>query len=148
MPTPLVAPLARVVEDLQHGRFQRTMSGIAALSAGITAIEIFLEHDRASFANRMMWLPIVADALAVGGGIAGVANASMARRVLPLTSAVVVANGLQGTYLHARGIAQRPGGWRLWRYNAEMGPPPIAPMLQAMVGGIGLFASLRRREDG
>jgi hypothetical protein len=59
----------------------------------------------------------------------------------------MVANGLQGTYLHARGVAQKPGGWRNWRYNMEMGPPLFAPMLAAMVGGMGLLASLLRREQ-
>ena len=33
-----------------------------------------------------------------------------AHTVLPLASAAIVANGLQGTYLHLRGVAQRPGG--------------------------------------
>jgi hypothetical protein len=59
---------------------------------------------------------------------------------------MVVANGLQGTYLHARGVSQRPGGWREWRYNAEMGPPVFAPLLVTVVGGMGLLASALRRE--
>jgi len=33
----------------------------------------------------------------------------------------MLSNGLQGTYLHARGIAQKPGGWKNARYNMEMG---------------------------
>jgi hypothetical protein len=47
----------------------------------------------------------------------------MAKTALPVASAAIVANGLQGTYLHARGIAQKPGGWSNARYNLEMGPP-------------------------
>ena len=62
------------------------------------------------------------------------------------TRLLVVANGLQGTYLHARGISQRPGGWRLARYNIEMGPPLLAPLLVTVVGGMGLLASVLRRE--
>ena len=57
-----------------------------------------------------------------------------------------MANGLQGTYLHVRGIAQRPGGWGMARYNVEMGPPLLAPLLMAMVGGMGLLAAVLRRE--
>ena len=55
-------------------------------------------------------------------------------------------NGLQGTYLHARGVAQKPGGWRNWRYNVEMGPPLLAPLLVTLVGGMGLVAAVLRRE--
>jgi hypothetical protein len=56
-----------------------------------------------------------------------------------------VANGLQGTYLHLRGIRQRPGG--ITRYNMESGPPAFAPLLASLVGGMGLLAALLRRED-
>jgi hypothetical protein len=66
--------------------------------------------------------------------------------VLPLTSTLIIANGVQGTYLHARGIAQRPGGWSLGKYNLEMGPPLLAPLLMTMVGGMGLLAAILRRE--
>ena len=44
-----------------------------------------------------------------------------------------------GLLLHARGIAQRPGGWKIARYNVEMGPPLFAPLLVTMVGGMGLL---------
>jgi hypothetical protein len=33
------------------------------------------------------------------------------------------------------------------RYNAEMGPPMFAPLLFGMIGGMGLLASVLRRED-
>ena len=55
---------------------------------------------------------------------------------------------LQGTYLHLRGIAQKPGGWSMARYNAEMGPPAFAPLLSTMVGAMGLLAAVLRREEG
>jgi hypothetical protein len=35
----------------------------------------------------------------------------MAKTAPPVASAAIVANGLQRTYLHARGIALKPGGW-------------------------------------
>ena len=57
-----------------------------------------------------------------------------------------IETGLQGTYLHARGIAQKPGGWSNARYNMEMGPPLLAPLLVTMVGGMGLLAAVLRRE--
>lgn len=69
-----------------------------------------------------------------------------AKTVLPAASLLVIANGLQGTYLHWRGILQKPGGTRNLRYNIEMGPPMFAPLLASLVGGMGLLASLLRRE--
>jgi hypothetical protein len=136
----------RLVRNVEHGRFERTLSGLTAAGALVTAAEIWLEHDRASFGNKMMWLPVALGPVGVAAGIAGVVSRRMAKTALPLASAAIVLNGLQGTYLHVRGIAQRPGGWRLARYNAEMGPPLFAPLLVTMVGGMGLLAAVLRRE--
>jgi hypothetical protein len=136
----------RLVRNVEHGRFERTLSGLTAAGALVTAAEIWLEHDRASFGNRMMWLPVALGPVGAAAGVAGVASRRMAKTALPLASAAIVLNGLQGTYLHVRGIAQRPGGWRLARYNAEMGPPLFAPLLVTMVGGMGLIAAVLRRE--
>jgi hypothetical protein len=139
--------LDRLVRNVRQGRFERSLSGITAVGAVVTAAEIWLEHDRASFGNRMMWWPLALTPAAAVAGVGGVFSKRLAKTALPLASAAVVANGLQGTYLHVRGIAQRPGGWRFARYNAEMGPPLFAPLLVCMVGGMGLLAALLRRED-
>lgn len=74
------------------------------------------------------------------------ASKRVAKTVLPAVSLLIVVNGLQGFALHARGISQRPGGWKLTRYNIEMGPPLFAPLLMTMVGGMGLLAAILRRE--
>lgn len=94
----------------------------------------------------MMWVPIALSPVVATAGVAGFFSRRAAKTALPLASAFLLANSLQGTYLHVRGIAQRPGGWRLARYNAEMGPPLFAPLLVGMVGGMGLLAALLRRE--
>jgi hypothetical protein len=137
----------RLLRDVQTGRFERTLAGLTAVGAVITTAEIYTSHDSASFGNRMMWWPIIIVPSLVPTGIAAVFSRRAAKTVLPLASAIVVANGAQGTYLHARGIAQKPGGWKLAAYNLEMGPPLFAPMLAALVGGMGLLAALLRRED-
>ena len=136
-----------LVRNIQHGRFERSMAGLTAVGALITGAEIWMEHDRASFGNKMMWLPVALTPLAAAAGLAGVFSRRAAKTVLPIVSAVVLANSLQGQYLHLRGIAQRPGGWKMARYNAEMGPPTFAPLLFGMIGGMGLLASVLRRED-
>jgi hypothetical protein len=69
-----------------------------------------------------------------------------AKTVLPVASLLVIANGMQGTFFHLRGIARKPGGFKNFRYNVEMGPPAFAPALASLVGGMGLLASLLRRE--
>jgi hypothetical protein len=137
----------RLLRDVRTGRFERSLAALTAAGAAITAAEIFTEHDSASFGNTMMWWPIVVVPTAVPAGIGAVFSRRIAKTVLPLVSSAIVANGLQGTYLHARGIAQKPGGWRLARYNLEMGPPLFAPLLASLVGGMGLLAAILRREE-
>ncbi len=122
------------------------MSALTAAAAMATAGEIFLEHDRASFGNRMMWVPVALGPVGAIAGVAGFFSRRAAKTALPLAALALVANGVQGTYLHVRGIAQRPGGWSMARYNVEMGPPLLAPLLMAMVGGMGLLAAVLRRE--
>jgi hypothetical protein len=138
--------LDHLVRDIETGRFERALSGITAVGALVTGLEIVLEHDRASFGNAMMWLPVTITPVVSAAAIGGVFSKRLAKTALPLTSLVLLANSIQGTYLHIRGIAQRPGGWRELRYNAEMGPPLFAPLLAGMVGGMGVLAAILRRE--
>ncbi|NJP77431.1 hypothetical protein HCK01_08845 [Streptomyces sp. AA8] len=136
----------RIVRNVRHGRFERTLSLLTAAGSLVTAAEIYLEHDRASFGNRVMWWPVLLGPVGAAAGVAGFASERMAKTALPLASAAIAANGLQGTYLHLRGIARKPGGWSMARYNVELGPPLFAPLLVTMVGGMGLLAALLRRE--
>jgi hypothetical protein len=145
---PVAQGIDRLVWNVEHGRFERALSGLTAAAALVTGAEIFLEHDRASFGNKVMWWPVALTPVAMAAGVAGVVSKRMAKTFLPIASAAVVANGLQGTWLHVRGIAQKPGGWRMLRYNLEMGPPLLAPGLMTMVGGMGLLAAILRREGG
>jgi hypothetical protein len=138
--------LDRMIENVETGRFERSLSAFTAAGALVTAAEIFFEHDSASFGNKMMWIPVALGPVGAVAGVAGFFSQRMAKTALPVASAAIVANGLQGTYLHARGISQKPGGWSNARYNLEMGPPLLAPLLVTMVGGMGLLAAILRRE--
>jgi len=138
--------VARGLDNIRTGRFQRTLALATAVGAVVTAGEIYLEHDRAGFGNRMMWWPVVLGPVGAVAGVAGVCDERLARTLLPVASAAITANGIQGTYLHLRGVSQKPGGWRMARYNVEMGPPLFAPALMSMVGGMGLVAAVLRRE--
>ena len=136
----------RMLVNVETGRFERSLSALTAAGALITAAEIFFEHDSASFGNKMMWLPVVLGPVGAMAGVAGFCSRRMAKTALPLASAAIVVNGVQGFYLHARGISQKPGGWSNARYNLEMGPPLLAPLMVTMVGGMGLLAAILRRE--
>ncbi len=138
------ALLGDAVRDVRTGRFERTLSALTAAGAVITTGEIYLSHDGASFGNKMMWWPIVVVPTAIPAGVAAAFSRRAAHTVLPLASAAIVVNGIQGTYLHLRGVAQRPGG--ITRYNLESGPPAFAPLLASLVGGMGLLAAVLRRE--
>lgn len=142
-----VVGIDRLVHNIRTGHFERLLSGLTGVGALVTAVEIYFEHDRASFGNKNMYLPVALGPLGLAAGLAGVVSKTAAKTTLPVVSALIVVNGLQGFVLHARGIGQRPGGWSLGRYNIEMGPPLFAPLLMSMVGGMGLLAAILRRED-
>ena len=144
--TTAVVGIDRLVRNIRTGHFERLLSALTGAGALVTAVEIYFEHDRASFGNRNMYIPVVLGPVGLAAGVAGVVSKTAAKTTLPVVSALIVANGLQGFVLHARGIGQRPGGWRLGRYNIEMGPPLFAPLLLTMVGGMGLLAAILRRE--
>jgi hypothetical protein len=144
---PALNGIDRMVANVRTGHFERSLSALTAVGAVVTAGEIFFAHDSASFGNRMMWLPVALCPIGAAAGVAGFFSRRMAKTALPVASAIIVVNGLQGTYLHARGIGQKPGGWRNARYNLEMGPPLFAPLLVTMVGGMGLLAAILRREQ-
>jgi hypothetical protein len=136
----------RMVRNIAHGRFERSLSGLTAVSALVTGTEIYLEHYKASFGDKWMWTPVLLTPPVVVAGVGGVFSRRWAKTVLPVASALFAANGLLGEYFHARGVARKPGGWRLASYNVPMGPPIAAPGLMAVVGGMGLLAAVLRRE--
>lgn len=143
---PLVRGVDRLVRNIEHGRFQRLLSGLTSGAAAVTTAEIYLEHYRASFGDKWMWSPILVTPPVVVAGIMGVRSERWATTALPAAALLYGANGLLGEYFHARGVGRRPGGWRMASYNVPMGPPIAAPGLMTLVGGMGLLAALLRRE--
>src|SRR5665213_2764600 len=117
------AGIDRFLANIRTGHFEKTLSALAAVGAAVTTGEIYLSHDSASFGNKMMWVPVFVMPTIIPAGIAGVFSKRAAKTVLPVASAVVVLNGLQGTSLHVRGISQKPGGPRAASrlYHAEPG---------------------------
>ena len=73
----------RAVADVAHGRFERSLAGLTAFAAAVTTAEIYLEHYKASFGNKMMWSPIIVTPPLVVAGIAGVFSKKWAKTALP-----------------------------------------------------------------
>ncbi len=138
--------IGRELANIEHGRFERALSGLTAAAALITTAEVYIEHYKASFGNKWMWSPVLVTPPVVIAGIAGVFSRRWAKTALPAAAAVYTLDGLAGEYFHARGVARKPGGWRLASYNVPMGPPIAAPGLMSIVGGMGLLAAILRRE--
>src|SRR5487761_1241637 len=129
----------KIVRNVQHGTFERSLSGLTAAAATVTTAEIFNEHYGASSGNKWMWSPIIVTPPVVVAGVMGVFSRKWAKTALPATALV-------GEYFPAHGIARKPGDWGLASYNVPMGPPIAAPGLMMLVGGMGLLAALLRRE--
>ncbi|MGH7612137.1 MAG: hypothetical protein ACREN4_08975 [Candidatus Dormibacteria bacterium] len=135
-----------MVRNVQHGYFERSLSGLTAVAAAVTTAEVFFEHYKASFGNKWMWTPILLTPPVMVSGVMGVFSKRWAKTALPVTSLIYGANGLLGEYFHFRGVARKPGGWELASYNVPTGPPIAAPGLMTLVAGMGLLAALLRRE--
>jgi hypothetical protein len=135
-----------VFKNVAHGRFERSLSGLTAIAALVTTSEIFIEHYRASFGNKVMWSPIVVTPPVLIAGIAGVFSKRWAKTVLPATAVLYGLTGLLGEFMHVRGVSRKPGGWAQASYNVPTGPPLAAPGLMTLVAGMGVLAALLRRE--
>ncbi len=144
VPGPVVHGIDRIVGNIETGRFERSLSALTAAGAVIAAAEIFFEHDWASFGNKMMWIPW-RWARRRRGGSGRILSQRMAKTVLPIASAVISRTGFRAPTCTHEGSPRNPvdGGTR---YNIEMGPPLLAPLLVTMVGGMGLLAAVLRRE--
>lgn len=136
----------RAVSNVEHGRFERSLSGLTAVAAMVTTAEIYFEHYKAGFGNKWMWSPVLVTPPVVVAGVAGVFSKRWAKTALPVSAAVYTLNGLAGEFFHARGVSRKPGGWKLASYNVPMGPPIAAPGPMCVVGGMGLLAAILRRE--
>ncbi len=78
--------LDRMVSNVSHGRFERSLSGLTALSALVTGAEVYLEHYKASFGNKWMWTPVALTPPLVAAGIGGVFSKRWASSSLPRRS--------------------------------------------------------------
>ena len=136
----------RALRDVRTGRFERTLAALTAAGAAVTAAEIYLSHDGASFGNKMMWWPIVVVPTAIPAGRRGCSRRRAAKTVLPVSSAAGRANGAAG-HLSCTGAGS--GSGRAASPTIQHGDRArrcSRPLLASLVGGMGLLAALLRRE--
>jgi hypothetical protein len=142
---PLVQDAEAIAKAIREGRFQRWLALMAGASSVLSGLEVAYEHYRGGYSRRIMLTPVILSAALAIAGVAGFRNARAARTVLPLVSIVTGADAVLGFYFHVRGIARKPGGWRLPIVNIVMGPPIFAPLLFATSAYLGVIASQLRR---
>lgn len=135
-----------VEQHVREGRFQRSLALIAALASLLSGLEVTYEHYRGSYSQQIMYTPVILSALLTVAGLLAALSRRAARTILPLLSLLTMIDGVVGFYFHIRGVARKPGGWRIPIANIVMGPPLFAPLLFAVSGYLGLIASMLRRE--
>lgn len=136
-----------VANYIREGRFQRSLSLLTAATSIISGLEVAYEHYRGSYSRRVMYTPVILSAVLAIAGIAAFFSRRAARTVLRFSASVTLIDAGIGFYFHVRGIARKPGGWRLPMTNMIMGPPIFAPLLFGTSAYLGLIASYLQRED-
>lgn len=147
LPGPLGNEVGKADCHIREGRFQRSLSLMAGTSSVLAGMEVSYEHYKGSYGQKVMWTPVVLSAAMAGAGTWGFFNRWAARTVLRWTSALTLLDCLMGFLFHVRGIARKPGGWRLPVTNIVMGPPIFAPLLFGISAYMGLIASFLRPEE-
>lgn len=132
--------------EIRRGRFQRSAALITGFAAVVSGFEAYIQHDRGAFDDKWMWTPVALTPPITAIAVAAVFSEQIARKALPILSAVTILDGAIGFGLHLRGIKRMPGGFGLGQYNIVMGPPVAAPLLMCTVGTTGILASFLRRE--
>jgi|SRR5579884_354806 len=136
-----------VAAHIREGRFQRSLAIVAGLAGLLSGLEVAYEHYRGSYSQQVMYTPVLLSPLLLVSGIGAAFSRRAARTLLPLVSILTILDGCIGFIFHIRGIARKPGGWRIPVSNLIMGPPLFAPLLFGLSGYLGLVASFLRRED-
>ena len=136
-----------VAAHIREGRFQRGLSLVAGLSSILAGADVASEHYRGSYNQKIMWSPVVLSGAMTVAGVWGAFSVRAARTVLRWTSLATLIDGVVGFGFHIRGIARKPGGWRLPVANIIMGPPIFAPLLFGVAAYLGLVASYLRPEE-
>lgn len=147
LPDMLAHDIVEVEQHIREGQFQRSLALITGMSSLLSGLEVAYEHYRGSYSQRIMYTPVILSIVLWVVGIWAAFSRKAARTVLPLVSLVTLLDGVIGFIFHVRGIARKPGGWRIPVFNVIMGPPVFAPLLFAISGFLGIITAYLRREE-
>ncbi len=147
LPRPLKDPAALALDYIQQGTFQRSMSLLVFGATVVSGAEVAYEHYRGSYSNPVMYTPVLLSGVLSAAGVAGFFSRRSAQTFLRWTSWITLADGAIGFCFHVRGIARKPGGWRMPIVNLVMGPPVFAPLLFGTSAYLGVLASYLQREE-
>jgi len=147
LPPPLREPAGTAIDHIQQGTFQRSMSLLVAGTSVVSGLEVAYEHYKGSYSNPVMYSPVILSGVLAATAVAGFFSRLAARTFLRYASYITLADGVIGFGFHIRGIARKPGGWRLPITNIVMGPPIFAPLLFGTSAYLGVIASYLQREE-
>jgi hypothetical protein len=123
------------------------MSLLVVGTSIVSGMEVSYEHYRGSYSNPVMYTPVILSGVLATAGVAGFIDGGMAKTFLRWTSITTLVDGVIGFGFHVRGIARKPGGWRMPIVNLVMGPPVFAPLLFGTSAYLGFLASYLQREE-
>jgi hypothetical protein len=146
-PAPVSAAVTTALDHLREGCFQRTLCLVVATTSVASGLEVGYEHYKGSYSNPVMYTPVFLSGALALAGLSGALNRRAAATVLRWVSVITLADGVIGFFFHVRGVARKPGGWKLPVTNIVMGPPIFAPLLFGTSAYLGLMASYLRREE-
>ncbi|MEG9435311.1 hypothetical protein JAO29_03930 [Edaphobacter sp. HDX4] len=147
LPWPIGKPAVEIVDHIQQGAFQRSMSLLVAGTSVISGMEVAYEHYKGSYSNPVMYTPVVLSGALAISGLAAFLSRRAAQTILRYVSYATLVDGVIGFGFHIRGVARKPGGWRLPITNIVMGPPIFAPLLFGTSAYLGVITSYLRREE-
>ncbi|MGH9533517.1 MAG: hypothetical protein ACRD2E_01510 [Terriglobales bacterium] len=148
---PVVASTRTAIEALRGeeddlGRVARRLAKLLTVTSVASALiggaEAAIEHYRGSFNQWSMWTPLACSAALFATSTAALTSHTAFRRWMPAASWLMIADGLAGTFYHARGIHRRPGGFHEPIFNLAAGAPIFAPLILSGAGAVGLLALL------
>lgn len=147
LPAPFRTPAKIAIEHIQHGTFQRSMSLLVMGASLVSGLEVGYEHYRGSYSNPVMYTPVILSGVLTAAGACAYFSRKMAHTFLRYTAWTTLMDGVIGFGFHIRGVARKPGGWRMPIVNVVMGPPLFAPLLFGTSAYLGVIASYLQREE-
>jgi hypothetical protein len=147
LPKQVRGPAENALDHIQHGCFQRSMALIVAGSSLVSTLEVSYEHYRGGYSNPVMYTPVALGTGLTVASTTGVFNRRVAKSWMRWLSYITLVDGAVGFFFHIRGVARKPGGWRMPVTNVVMGPPLFAPLLFGTSAYLGVIASYLQPEE-